>query len=97
MSPDLTKKLEAFDTLPDDSVVADPVAAAVLNISLRTLRRNDPVRSIKLSARRIGRRVGDIPRCCRAETPRPENEKAAPAQGGFRIFGSAQLGSAPWK
>jgi hypothetical protein len=41
-------------------VVADPVAAAVLNISLRTLRRNDPVRSIKLSARRIGRRVGDI-------------------------------------
>ena len=44
----------------NDSVVADPVAAAVLNISLRTLRRNDPVRSIKLSARRIGRRVGDI-------------------------------------
>lgn len=60
MSPDLTKKLEAFDTMPNDSVVADPVAAAVLNISLRTLRRNDPVRSIKLSARRIGRRVGDI-------------------------------------
>jgi hypothetical protein len=60
MTPDLTKKLEAFDTLPNDSVVADPVAAAVLNISLRTLRRNDPVRSIKLSARRIGRRVGDI-------------------------------------
>ena len=60
MSPDITKKIEAFDTLPNDSVVADPVAAAVLNISLRTLRRNDPVRSIKLSARRIGRRVGDI-------------------------------------
>jgi hypothetical protein len=60
MTPDLTKKLEAFDILPNDSVVADPVAAAVLNISLRTLRRNDPVRSIKLSARRIGRRVGDI-------------------------------------
>jgi hypothetical protein len=60
MSPELTKKLEAFDSLPNDSVVADPVAAAVLNISLRTLRRNDPVRSIKLSARRVGRRVGDI-------------------------------------
>ena len=60
MSPDITKKIEAFDTLPNDSVGADPVAAAVLNISLRTLRRNDPVRSIKLSARRIGRRVGDI-------------------------------------
>jgi hypothetical protein len=60
MPSDLTKKLQAFDTLPNDSVVADPVAAAVLNISLRTLRRNDPVRSIKLSARRIGRRVGDI-------------------------------------
>jgi hypothetical protein len=60
MTPELRTKLEAFDTLPNDSVVADPVAAAVLNISLRTLRRNDPVRSIKLSARRIGRRVGDI-------------------------------------
>jgi hypothetical protein len=60
MSPELSKKLEAFDALPNDSVVADPVAAAVLNISLRTLRRNDPVRSIKLSARRVGRRVGDI-------------------------------------
>jgi hypothetical protein len=60
MTPELKTKLEAFDALPNDSVVADPVAAAVLNISLRTLRRNDPVRSIKLSARRIGRRVGDI-------------------------------------
>ena len=60
MSPDLSRKIEAFDSLPNDSVVADPVAAAVLNISLRTLRRNDPVRSIKLSARRVGRRVGDI-------------------------------------
>jgi hypothetical protein len=60
MTNELKTKIEAFDTLPNDSVVADPVAAAVLNISLRTLRRNDPVRSIKLSARRIGRRVGDI-------------------------------------
>jgi len=60
MTPDLTKKIEAFDALPNDSVVADPVAAAVLNISVRTLRRNDPVRCIQLSARRIGRRVGDI-------------------------------------
>jgi hypothetical protein len=60
MTPELKTKLEAFDTLPNDSVVADPVAAAVLNISLRTLRRNDPVRCIQLSARRIGRRVGDI-------------------------------------
>lgn len=60
MTPDLKTKIEAFDTLPNDSVVADPVAAAVLNISLRTLRRNDPVRCIQLSARRIGRRVGDI-------------------------------------
>jgi hypothetical protein len=60
MTPELKTKLEAFDTLPNDSVVADPVAAAVLDISLRTLRRNDPVRRIQLSARRIGRRVGDI-------------------------------------
>jgi hypothetical protein len=60
MPSDLSKEIEAFDALPNDSVVRDPVAAKVLNISLRTLRRNDPVRSIKLSARRVGRRVGDI-------------------------------------
>jgi hypothetical protein len=40
--------------------VADPVAAAVLNISLRPLRRNNPVPTIKLSARRNGRHVGSI-------------------------------------
>ena len=60
MSPDITKKIKAFDTLPNDSVVADPVAAAVLNISLRPLRRNNPVPTIKLSARRNGRHVGSI-------------------------------------
>jgi hypothetical protein len=79
MSPELTKKLEAFDTLPNDSVVGDPVASAVLNISLRTLRRNNPVRCIQLSARRIGRRVGDIRALLRASRP-PHNERPARAK-----------------
>jgi hypothetical protein len=60
MSPAVLEKLKAFADLPDDCAVSDPLAAAVLGISLRTLRRSDPVRKIQLSPGRNGRRVGDI-------------------------------------
>ena len=57
MSPDaISKKLKQFDELPDDAVILDAVAAAVLDISTRTLRRHNPVRRIKLSAGCNGRR-----------------------------------------
>jgi hypothetical protein len=53
-------KLARFDRLPDDAVVDDHVAAAVLNMSVDTLRRNNPVPQRRLSDRRMGRRVGDL-------------------------------------
>jgi hypothetical protein len=53
-------KLARFDGLPDDAVVDDRVAGMVLNMSATTLRRQNPVPQRQLSARRIGRRVGDL-------------------------------------
>jgi hypothetical protein len=61
MSPDaIQKKLGQLDQLPDDAVIADPVAAQVLDISLRTLRRRNPVPRIQLSPGRVGRRLGAV-------------------------------------
>ena len=53
-------KVQAFDQLPNDAIVDDALSAAILNISIWTLRRNNPIPAIQLSARRKGRRVGDI-------------------------------------
>jgi hypothetical protein len=61
MSPDaIRKKLQELDQLPDDAIIADPVAAEALSISLRTLRRRNPVPRVQLSPGRIGRRLGNI-------------------------------------
>ncbi len=46
--------------LPDDCVIKDHVAALMLNMSVWTLRRNDPVPAVQLSARTRGRRLGDL-------------------------------------
>jgi hypothetical protein len=53
-------KLEMFDSLPDDSIVDDPVAAAVLSISVDTLRRENVVPARKITEKRRGRRTGDL-------------------------------------
>jgi hypothetical protein len=53
-------KLEMFDSLPDDSIVDDPVAAALLSISVQTLRRENVVPARKISGQRQGRRTGDL-------------------------------------
>ena len=60
MSPALREKLAAFDTLPQDAIVPDPVAAVILSISIWTLRRENPVPKREISERRFGRRVGDL-------------------------------------
>jgi hypothetical protein len=52
--------LERFDRLPDDAVIPDPAAAAVLSVSERTLRYRMTLPKIQLSKQRQGRRVGDI-------------------------------------
>ncbi len=63
MSPRPTNvkaRLAQFDALPDDAIVEDPVAAAVLSISEDTLKRNNPVPWRQVSERRGGRRAGDL-------------------------------------
>jgi len=53
--------VERFDRLPDDAVIPDPAAVAVLCVSERTLRYRMPnLPKIKISTKRQGRRVGDI-------------------------------------
>ena len=63
MSPrpiNVEAKLAAFDRLPDDAIVDDPVAAALLGMSLDTFRRANPVQQKRFSQRRVGRRAGDL-------------------------------------
>jgi len=63
-----TELLEKFDTLPNDCIVPDRIAAAILAISVWTLRRENPVPARQISERRRGRRVGDIRAKVRGET-----------------------------
>jgi len=57
---DVIAKLAEFDRLPNDAVIGDQIAAAVLGISVDTLRRSNPVPRRQISDRRVGRRVGDL-------------------------------------
>ena len=52
--------LKRFDELPADVLVSTKVAAIVLNMHERTLRRSPPIRKIQTSPQRSGFRVGDI-------------------------------------
>lgn len=60
MPPTVREKLAVFDTLPQDAIVSDAVAAEILSISIWTLRRDNPVPRREISERRFGRRVGDL-------------------------------------
>ena len=59
--------LAYFDSLPNDAIVSDRVAAAILSISIWTLRRENPVPTRQVSERRRGRRVGDLRNFVRGE------------------------------
>jgi hypothetical protein len=60
-------EIKEFDELPDDAAVPRRVAAAILHISERTVRRSVP--TIRLSPRRCGNRVGDIRAIARGNSP----------------------------
>jgi hypothetical protein len=60
MLPDQLAELAQFDSLPNDAIVPDRIAAAILAISIWTLRRENPVPARQISERRRGRRVGDL-------------------------------------
>jgi len=63
--------LERLDKLPDDSVIPDSVTSVVLGVSTGTLRRNPDLAGppIKLSARRYGRRLGNVRAVARGTIP----------------------------
>jgi hypothetical protein len=71
MSPDAIRaKLTTLNDLPDDAVIADPMAAELLGISLRTLRRHQNIPRVQLSPGRVGRRLGHVRAHVRgAQTP----------------------------
>jgi hypothetical protein len=78
MSPTLRQKLAEYDALPDDALVADSVAATILDISIWTLRRTNPVPARQISERKRGRRVGDLRAKVRGTEPeQPKKKKAA--------------------
>lgn len=54
------KLLANFDDLPDDSLVALPIASAALDLSESLMKRRPPIKRVQLSARCIRFRVGDI-------------------------------------
>jgi len=58
--PAYRRKLKDFDSLPDDAVVPDVLAAEILSISPWTLRRTNPVPARQITERRRGRRAGDL-------------------------------------
>ena len=68
---DPIKLIENFDRLPDAALVPPKIAAAVLGLCERTLRRHrDTIPPIKFSARRLGYRVGDVRAIGRGDTVR---------------------------
>ncbi|HTC04900.1 MAG TPA: hypothetical protein VK749_15965 [Xanthobacteraceae bacterium] len=77
MSPTLRAKLAEYDSLPDDALVDDAVAATILSISVWTLRRNNTVPARQISERRRGRRVGDLRAKVRGVEPTDKSKKAA--------------------
>jgi hypothetical protein len=60
MSPSKMELIEKFDSLSDDRIIPDEVAAVICNQSLRTLRRRNLIPRIKTGLRSGGRRVKDV-------------------------------------
>ncbi|WP_407194385.1 hypothetical protein [Bradyrhizobium sp. STM 3566] len=67
MTPEQIEKINRTAALPDDCVIDDPLAALMLNMSVWTLRRNNPVPAVQLTTRKRGRRLGNIRQRIRGE------------------------------
>jgi hypothetical protein len=52
--------LQIVDRLPDDFILPDPVAAVILNQSVKTLGRNEKVPRVRTSERTGGRHLGKV-------------------------------------
>jgi len=67
MTNEQLEQLKRFESLPDDCIVDDYLAALLFNTSVWTFRRANPVPKIQLSSRSYGRRAGDLRRKLRGE------------------------------
>jgi hypothetical protein len=71
MTNEQIEQLKRSEGLPDDCVIDDPLAALMLGMSIWTLRRNNPAPPVRLSARKRGRRLGNIRKLIRGELAPP--------------------------
>lgn len=60
MPADAIEILKNFDSLSDDVLIPPKVTALVINTCERTIRRNNLLPRVQLSARRVAHRVGDV-------------------------------------
>jgi hypothetical protein len=60
MAADIFEILRRFDELPDDALVSGKIAAIVLGVSERTLRRHPPTLPVQVSPQVRNFRVGSI-------------------------------------
>jgi hypothetical protein len=60
LTPENLELLEKVKGLPDEFIVNDEVCGLLLGMSRWTVDRTNPVPPIQLSARKRGRRLGDI-------------------------------------
>jgi hypothetical protein len=73
MKRNITDILQNFDSLPGSAVIPRRVAALLLGVSDRTMRRNPPIPSIAITQTLVGHRVADI----RAQLAKNESPVAA--------------------
>jgi len=67
MNAEQLEQWKRFESLPDDAVVDENFTASLLGVSIWTVRRDQQTARVQLSARRFGRRVGDLRRKLRGE------------------------------
>jgi hypothetical protein len=65
---DVAAILRRIPELPDEAIIPDPVAAILLNISPRSLKRNNPTPPVQVSPRVFGRQLGAIRQLGRSTT-----------------------------
>jgi hypothetical protein len=70
---DVSEILRNFDSLPGSAVIPRRVAALLLGVSARTMRRNPPFPSVAITQNLVGHRVADI----RAQLAKNESLVAA--------------------
>jgi hypothetical protein len=63
----IAKRLAEFTTLPDDAIIPEPVAAALLGMSTDTYRRAKPLPRRRIAKRLVGVRAGDLRALVRGE------------------------------